>query len=242
LIPSRHGVLSRDAIDRVLLEQLHIGRPATTSSDVGSLLKGAHGLVQSATGLERNSMHPIPPPSVLDADRVTSDEREDMTLDELRDRARELDEALHATAEYAGMLWNQLDAVRTYLFESLPSDPRRPDAQPRTSASPTGPDDERGWQEWIATTAAVISTLAGPHGDSGFGLGEARRAARDRRSAPVLRMLAATSETMPPAAAEPVAYPPASGARTLRSIAVGILGALAVRGIVTEYRLRHAVP
>lgn len=193
-------------------------------------------------------MHPIPRPELLDADRVTSDEREDMTLDEHRSRAREFDKALHATADYAGTLWNQLDAVRGYLFESLPSDPRRPGPQPRASASPTGPDDERGWQDWIATAAAVTSVLAGPQGDSGFGLSEARTAAEERRSAPNLRVFAAKSAA-PATAAEPVAPPPvpptapaaaANSARTLRSIAVGVLAVLAIRGVVTERRLRRA--
>lgn len=93
---------------------------------------------------------------------------------------------LHATCSYAQQLWRDLDAMRGYLLTSLPPHPRAPGLRPTASASPTGPGDGDGWDNWITAYAAVTSVLCGPHGDSGYGLGEARREAALRRTAPVL--------------------------------------------------------
>lgn len=78
--------------------------------------------------------------------------------------------------------------MRGYLLNSLPPDPRAPGPHPTASASPTGPDDDTGWDNWIAAYATVTSVLCGPNGDSGYGLGEGRREANLRRTAPVLRI------------------------------------------------------
>lgn len=178
-------------------------------------------------------MQPIPEPELLDPDRITSDDREDMTELEHRSRAQQLDAALHASCEYATELWQHLTAARQYLYDSLPSDPRAPGTNPHVGAAPTGPDDEQGWQRWIDTYATVGSILAGPHGDSGFSLEEARRTARDRRQAPNLKVLAGThvgrddSSPVSPAAG-------AGGAQvasSLRAAGLGVLVVLALRGL-----------
>ena len=186
-------------------------------------------------------MQPIPRPELLDPDRITSNDRDDMTLLEHRSRAQELDDALHATCDYATELWQHLDAARAYLYDSLPSDPRAPGTDPHRGASPTGPDDEEGWQRWIDTVATVTSILAGPHGDSGYALHEARRTARDRREAPNLAVLEKThAHTGDPAAGADTptdAAPPAAersaerpdGGKPWRAVAVGLLGVLALR-------------
>jgi hypothetical protein len=195
-------------------------------------------------------MHQMRQPELLDADRLKSDDRDNMTMMEHRDRARQLDDALHASCEYGVELWKHLDAVRSYLYTSLPSDPRAPGPHPRASAAPTGPDDEAGWENWIATYAAVTSILAGPHGDSGLGLSEAKQAAQTRRSAPTLKLLAETgyaapsdgeideAPVPPPGSPDsPAAPAPArkfDAARPVRSVALGVLCALALRGITVR--------
>jgi hypothetical protein len=193
-------------------------------------------------------MQPMRQPELLDADRLKSDDRDNMTMMEHRDRAQQLEDALRASCEYGIELWKHLDAVRSYLFTSLPSDPRAPGPHPHASAAPAGPDDEAGWQNWIATYAAVTSILAGPHGDSGLGLSEAKHAAELRRNAPTLKLLAESGYAAPsdsemnqapvPPPASPAA-PAAStpkGARPLRSVALGVLGALALRGLTVGRR------
>ena len=132
-------------------------------------------------------MQPIPTPQVLDPDRILADDRDDFTVHH-HTREQLLDEALHATCAYAQQLWNDLDAMRAYLLDSLPPDPRAPGPHPTASASPNGPDDDTGWDNWIKAYAAVTSVLCGPGGDSGYGLSEARREAKLRRTAPVLRI------------------------------------------------------
>ena len=74
--------------------------------------------------------------------------------------------------------------MRAYLVRCLPDDPQRPDAR-RHATAPTGPDDVAGWDDWMATYAAVTSVLCGRRGDAGFGADEARRLAYARRVAPV---------------------------------------------------------
>jgi hypothetical protein len=175
-------------------------------------------------------MHPMPKPDLLDPDRTKSNERTNLTADDHPTRAEQFDQALHESCEYATELWQHLEATRKYLLDSLPSDPRAPGTNPHSCASPTGPTDEVGWQRWIETYATATSILAGPHGDSGFGLGEAREAARLRRDAPNLRVLAATNPNVPSPepAANPVKPPRPSG---LRSVGLAALGVLAVRGL-----------
>jgi len=129
-------------------------------------------------------MHPIPEPELLDASRMLTDDRDDFTITEHRNRANMLADALQDSCRYAQQLWHELDDVRRYLLRCLPDDPQRPDAR-RTATAPTGPDDDAGWSDWIATYAAVTSVLCGPHGDSGFGAEQARHEAYQRRVAPV---------------------------------------------------------
>jgi hypothetical protein len=135
-------------------------------------------------------MQEIPPPQVLRADRVSRDDREDMTTEDHRSQAQLLATALEESCAYAQLLWNDLNAARQYLEDTLPPDPRSPGGSLAVSASPTGPDDEPGWQSWIDAYAEITSVLCGPHGDSGFGLGEARRMAHLRRTAPITKIKA----------------------------------------------------
>lgn len=192
-------------------------------------------------------VQPIPRPSILDPDRINSDDREDMTLLEHRDRAQQLDKALHESCAYAEMLWEHLDVARRYLYESLPTDPRKPGDDPHLGASPTGPDDEQGWAQWMDIYAHVTSALAGPHGDSGFGLGEARRAARDRREAANLLVTAPLAARRPETPSQPDVVPPrpvpdtpgsASWLRIARGAGLGALVVLAGRGLLPR-RARH---
>jgi hypothetical protein len=184
-------------------------------------------------------MQPIPTPQVLDPDRVLDNDRGDLTSDH-QARAALLDDALHKTCGYARQLWDTLDGVRGYLMDSLPPDPRSPGAAPHSSASPTGPDDQQGWDNWISAYASVTSALCGPHGDSGYGLGEARHAAELRRTAPNLKLYAEHPEltgTVPqpaPATSTPAAARPRGSARTL---ATAVLVLLAVRGLMPRRRI-----
>jgi hypothetical protein len=183
-------------------------------------------------------MQPIPVPQVLDPDRILDSNRGSSTADQ-EDRAQLLDEALHETSSYAQQLWHDLDAMRGYLLNSLPPDPRSPSPHPTASASPTGPDDDTGWDNWINAYAAVTSVLCGPHGDSGYGLGEGRREANLRRTAPVLRIQAEH-----PDARDVPAHDGAEGnelaatksqdygrRRTTRAVATTVLVLLALRGL-----------
>lgn len=131
-------------------------------------------------------MQPIPTPKVLDPNRILDNDRNDLTADH-EARAALLEAALHESCAYAQQLWDTDNALRAYLMSSLP-DPRSPGAHPRVGASPAGPDDDQGWDNWIDAYAAVTSVLCGPQGDSGFGLGEARHAAEQRRASPVLNL------------------------------------------------------
>jgi hypothetical protein len=132
-------------------------------------------------------METIPQPHILDPDRLLADDRGGFgTKDDRKARADLLDAALHETCEYAQKLWHDLNAVRQYLLDSLPPDPRLPGMDLTASASPTGPDDDEGWEKWLDVYAEVSSVLCGPHGDSGFGRTEAQHEADIRRTARVL--------------------------------------------------------
>lgn len=69
----------------------------------------------------------------------------------------------------------------TYLVDSLPAKPYEQSADPSATA-PADPDHVARWDAWINAYGAVTSVTCGPHGDSGFGLEEARRQAESRRS------------------------------------------------------------
>lgn len=178
-------------------------------------------------------MQEIPKPELLNPDRVDRDDREGVRDADHRSQAQLLAKALGESCAYAEQLWEQLDEVRGYLLESLPPDPRMPGPKTTASASPTGPDDEEGWQRWIATFASTTSVLCGSHGDSGFGLSRAKEEAQLRRSAPVL----ALQHKYPPQPAEPTAPAETAGAKktsrwgVAKLAGIAITAALAVRGL-----------
>lgn len=190
-------------------------------------------------------MQPIPQPHVLDPDRVLVNDRGEFFVDH-ETRADLLDKALHESCAYAKQLWDNLDAARGYLWASLPPDPRSPGPHPSLGAHPTGADDEAGWTDWIAAFASVTSVLCGPHGDSGYGIKEARRAAELRRNAPNLKVLAAhpnvavtgqppeppatVAQPAPAAAVQTAATPSTGGA--MRAVGVAVLALLALRGLL----------
>jgi hypothetical protein len=181
-------------------------------------------------------MQDIPQPALLDPDRVLLEDRNDLSAEEHASRAALLDKALQESCSYAQQLWQNLDAVREYLLDSLPPNPRTAGPAPRRSASPTGPDDEEGWQRWSAAYAAVTSVLAGAHGDSGFGMDEARREARDRR---VMAEQDVAHDLQPVADPEPAGETSAArrpahaaGSRSpVRVVARMVIVLLAVRGL-----------
>lgn len=145
--------------------------------------------------------------------------------------------ALRRTTAYARMLWADLDAMRRYLLQSLPPDPRLP-GPVALGASPTGPDDEQGWARWCAAYAEVTSVLAGPRGDSGFGESEARREAQTRRLAPTRRVEAQLIERRRRALDPPA--PPAKS-RTAAKVAAIAAGTLILRRFAAT-RMRRATP
>lgn len=120
----------------------------------------------------------LPVPELLNPDRLLSEERTEMTLDEHRDRARALYGALHDTCDYARQLWLELQEVRRYLVASLPAP--APESGRLGGTRPTGPDDQQGWDAWIDAYAGITSALTGPHGNPTFGFEEARELARAR--------------------------------------------------------------
>lgn len=199
-------------------------------------------------------MQEIPKPQLLDPNRVDRDDREDMTAEDHRSQAQLLSKALEESCGYADQLWNQLNAVRGYLLESLPPDPRLPGPHTVTCASPTGPDDEDGWQQWISAFSTTTSTLCGPHGDSGFGLTTARGEAQRRRTAREMLMHAEHPDTAVPVTGSPAvtrstptqhsaaahaeaAAKPASGLPpALRTAGAAVVGVLALRGLLPRGR------
>lgn len=135
-------------------------------------------------------MHQIPKPQTLDPDRPLRHRGTHLTEDD-QPETELLATALQESCSYADQLWENLNAMRQYLLDSLPPDPRSPEtAQAPAATSPTGPDDEAGWNSWINAFAAITSVLCGPQGDSGFGLSRAHEEAQARRSPPGPRLLA----------------------------------------------------
>jgi hypothetical protein len=184
-------------------------------------------------------MQEIPKPELLDPDRVDRDDREDMSAEDHRSQAKLLAKALEESCGYATQLWEQLDEVRGYLLASLPPDPRMPGPKDTASASPTGPDDEEGWQRWITTFASTTSALCGAHGDSGFGLSRAKEEAQVRRSAPIMALRHRYPQ-QPESAAQPEPQVTATTTSTARQsdkwgkvklVGAVITAALAIRGL-----------
>lgn len=193
-------------------------------------------------------MYEIPKPELLNPDRENRDDREDVTAEDHRSQARLLATALSESCAYADQLWEQLNALRGYLLDSLPPDPHAPGPHTTLAASPTGPEDDQGWAKWINAFATTTSVLCGSHGDSGFGLSRAREEARTRRTAPWLAphdhypelspapASADEPDTAPPT--QPNAPLPAHTAVTTRSlgktVAGAVLAVLALRGLRTR--------
>jgi hypothetical protein len=120
------------------------------------------------------SLQTIPKPQVLDPDRPLHHTHEPMGAGDHRNDLEMLHQALHDSCAYAQQLWDRLDATREYLVASLTDNPP-------ASASPTGRDDEAGWQNWMTAVAAITSDLCGPLGDSGHGAWVARHEALQHR-------------------------------------------------------------
>jgi len=179
-------------------------------------------------------MEPIPMPEVLDPGRVLGDSRQDMGLEAHRARAQLLNAALQETCAYGTKLWTDLNTVRRYLMNSLPADPATPGNRMVVGASPTGPDDDAGWNNWIDAYAAVTSALAGPRGDSGHGLSEARQAAQLRRT----RIRAA------PAAGDQLtgsrSQPSTARAQAVRALATAAFALVALRSLRPRTKQRPA--
>jgi hypothetical protein len=173
---------------------------------------------------------PIPLPEILDPDRahllaeLNAEEDAERRLADLR-------QALAGACDYGRTLWLGLDSLRGYLLRSLPPDPHSPGMH-RICASPTGPDDEDGWKSWMAAYAEAHAVLAGPNGDSGFGVSEAAREAQQRRSAPAVRVLAEHPELMPPSLAAPAR-------RGLRSRLPGAMAVAAITLVAREIVVRR---
>lgn len=196
-------------------------------------------------------VQPIPAPELLDPDRPLRSHGSQFTQDE-RPKSEVLRDALKDSCEYAQQLWNTLDQVRGYLLESLPPDPHLPQPDPptpqATSASPTGPDDEQGWQNWMTAFASVTSVMCGPHGDSGFGLGQARQEAQRRRAIPLAAPSEPAAQSGPaPTEDEPARQEHQAGATEapdsprrkqspIRVASMAALAVLALRGLRTRPR------
>jgi hypothetical protein len=177
---------------------------------------------------------PIPQPQLLDPDRILDPQRDDMNTDH-ESRAQKYKDGLHESCAYAQQLWQTLDGVRAYLMESLPPDPRDPDAHV-TCASPTGPDDEPGWVHWIDMFSVVTSAMCGPHGDSGFGYGQAREAAQVRRTVeappPPPAPVAPAEATVASNATEASDVGRSARSKPIRVVAGAVIAVLAVRGLL----------
>lgn len=194
-------------------------------------------------------MYEIPKPELLDPDRVDRDDREDFTADDHRSQAQLLAKALGESCAYADQLWDQVNALRGYLLNSLPPDPRTPGPHATAAASPSGPDDEDGWVNWINAFATTTSVLCGSHGDSGFGLSRAKEEAQLRRTVPELTLHArhpdlgepepaptpATAVSHDPApSVQPPAHVKATGRSIGKTVAATVVTVLALRGLRTR--------
>lgn len=170
-------------------------------------------------------LQPIPVPGVLDPDRprlegLIDAEDSEQALATMR-------EALREACDYGRTLWNVVDRLRHYLMDVVPDNPREPGPY-RVTGRPTGPDDDEGWQQWMDAYAGTTSALAGPHGDSGFGVSEAKREAELRRTASNVRILA-EDRPRPGASPDPPVPPdrPVSERLDDRFRAGAIVGAVA---------------
>lgn len=224
------------------VQVLHL-ETANRLATAQSALRAATAAFTITTSKE-GTVDEIPKPELLNPDRENRDDREDFTAKDHRSQSQLLAKALGESCAYADQLWEQVNALRGYLLDSLPPDPRSPGPHTTAAASPTGPDDDDGWQNWINVFATTTSVLCGSHGDSGFGLSRARDEARLRRAAPAPTMHARqprldgpeptpTVSQDPAPTLQPPDEPPADVTATIRSI-----GKTAVAAVVTVLALR----
>jgi hypothetical protein len=108
------------------------------------------------------AMEPIPMPDLLDDQAQLL-----ISGGDLASTRR----ALRDVCAYGHQLWDELDTVRKYLLESSAGG----------RARPLGPDDDAGWDAWMNLFSGVVTDLAGPRGDGGYGRDEARAMAGIRR-------------------------------------------------------------
>lgn len=115
----------------------------------------------------RDSFVDIPMPAILSgvdhhrAARTAVDGA--MSPDEIRDVLARVESALQTCTDYGRALWEELTAVATYLREDV-----------ARAAGGTGiVHTEEQWQRWQDIYAGVLSSLAGPAGDSGYGAWQA---------------------------------------------------------------------
>jgi len=73
-------------------------------------------------------------------------------------------------SEYARQIWRQLDRVARYLRDDI----ARHGSDPLLLKSSSLLGNDTQWQDWQNSYAAVLSVLAGPRGDAGYGAQEAR--------------------------------------------------------------------
>jgi hypothetical protein len=119
----------------------------------------------------------IPMPAILDPYEVVlvraDNERRSVKGQRGAHRVEEL-------CEYGAQLWHEVDALRHYLLQSLPEEA----GGARASGNvPADMHDDAAWSNWINAYAHATAVLAGPNGDMGYGLEEARRQAQLHRNA-----------------------------------------------------------
>ena len=114
---------------------------------------------------EHTTPEAVPQPEVLDADRVVIEDREALSADQLRTKLADLRGAFQESCSYAQQLWTDVARARQYVWDNPPA----------------APDDDQAWSDWTDAYSELTSILAGPRGDFGMGLEDARRSARDRR-------------------------------------------------------------
>jgi hypothetical protein len=144
----------------------------------------------------------VPMPTLLNPDRQVVNSRADFLDHDRRNLIPALERSIADLCAYGQQLWNDVNAMRTYLLHHQPpthraGQPARqlqgdPVSAGQSTTTTTGDaggaaddaDGQAAWRAWIAAYAAVTSVLAGPHGDSGFGIQEAHRIAEMRLTTP----------------------------------------------------------
>jgi hypothetical protein len=118
----------------------------------------------------------IPMPGLISDHAGTASDRDPATSHEhgpIEDRpVRDPSDVTHdePVTAYARQLWLELDRVAGYLREQV--------ARGGSAPVVAGPEPllrtEDQWQQWRETYAGVLSVLAGPAGDQGYGRQEAQ--------------------------------------------------------------------